>query len=101
MIMSSFKMNFLSSIFSFVIFINVSEILNAGPEYENDLKTIPYYILPRLLLLREDFPKDKVRAVTDEIMEHHFGQKTIDYNQIGGIVEVCRSTVILIRWLPV
>nr|XP_018902311.1 PREDICTED: venom carboxylesterase-6-like [Bemisia tabaci] len=64
------------------------KILNAGPEYENDLRTIPYYILPRLLLLREDFPKDKVRAVTDEIMEHHFGQKTIDYNQIGGIVEL-------------
>lgn len=66
----------------------------AGAQYEKDIKERPLDILPKLLLLSEMFPQDKIDTVSKEILKFYCGSKPIDRNTTQGIIDVRRKNFI-------
>nr|XP_018917976.1 PREDICTED: esterase FE4-like [Bemisia tabaci] len=65
-----------------------SIIFSAGGKPENELKENPQYILPKILMLRSEFPKDKVPSVSKQIQKFYFGEKSIDTNSTEEIINL-------------
>ncbi|CAH0394658.1 unnamed protein product [Bemisia tabaci] len=57
-----------------------SIISRGGSQYENELKDIPQYVLPKALILKSGFPSDKLSSVARQIQEFYFGDRPIDMN---------------------
>ncbi|CAH0388445.1 unnamed protein product [Bemisia tabaci] len=65
-----------------------SILFAAGAQYEKDIKERPLDILPKLLLLSEMFPQDKIDTVSKEILKFYCGSKPIDRNTTQGIIDM-------------
>nr|XP_018901785.1 PREDICTED: venom carboxylesterase-6-like [Bemisia tabaci] len=62
--------------------------INSGEEYEKDLREFPRYLLPKLLYLWSEFPKDRVPEIIEQLIDFYFGQKRVDFRATTEIISL-------------